>query len=48
LTAWLRTRRADVAVTVTTEVGTVKVDACNLKPDAVLPMLRQVLSSGDA
>jgi hypothetical protein len=48
LTTWLRTRRSAVTVTVTTEAGTVKVDAHNLKPDDVLPVLQRVLSGGDA
>jgi len=48
LTAWLQSRRSDVAITVTTSNGTVKVDARNLDSDEVLPMLQQVLSNGDA
>lgn len=47
LTAWLQTRRPDVAVSVTTEAGTVKVDARHLDSGDVLPLLRQVLR-GDA
>jgi len=48
LTAWLQTRRSNVAVTVATESGTVKVDARNLAPGDVLPLLQQVLRAGDA
>ncbi|WP_051837966.1 effector-associated constant component EACC1 [Streptomyces sp. NRRL WC-3742] len=47
LTAWLRTRRADVSVTVTTDAGSVKVNAHNVKPDDVVPMIREVLGEGE-
>jgi hypothetical protein len=48
LMAWLQTRRPSVTVSVTTESGTVKVDARNLDPDDVLPLLQQVLRGDDA
>jgi hypothetical protein len=48
LMAWLQTRRPSVAVSVTTEAGTVKVDARNLDPGDVLPVLQHVLRGDDA
>jgi hypothetical protein len=48
LTAWLQTRRPDVVITVTTETGTVKVDASNIESGDVLPLLQQVLREDDA
>ncbi|MFJ9690749.1 hypothetical protein [Kitasatospora sp. NPDC101183] len=48
LTAWLRTRRANVAVKVEAEGRSVTVDAKNLRPEDVVPMLREVLGDGDA
>jgi hypothetical protein len=44
LTAWLRTRRATVAITVATKARTVTVNASNLDAEAVVPLLQQVLS----
>jgi hypothetical protein len=48
LTAWLRTRRPNVTVTVKTKTGTVTVDAQNVASGDVLPMLERVLRDGDA
>jgi hypothetical protein len=48
LSAWLATRRANVKVTVTTEAGTITVEATGLAQGEVLPALRQVLPSDDA
>lgn len=48
VTAWLSTRRSNVSVTVKTKTGTVKVDARNLDPGEVLPLLQQVLHDNDA
>ncbi|WP_308169806.1 effector-associated constant component EACC1 [Acrocarpospora catenulata] len=47
LTAWLQTRRVNVAITVTSPSGSVKVDAQRIKDEAVLPMLQEVLRAGD-
>ncbi|WP_051467905.1 effector-associated constant component EACC1 [Actinomadura oligospora] len=43
LVAWVKSRRPDVSVTVTTENGSVKIDTTDLPADAVLPLLREVL-----
>ena len=48
LSVWLKTRRSDVSVTVTTETGTVTVKTTDLASADVLPLLRQVLPSDDA
>jgi hypothetical protein len=47
LTAWLRTRRPDVAITVKSPSGEVTVDARKIKEDDVMPLLREVLGMGD-
>ncbi|WP_432986315.1 effector-associated constant component EACC1 [Dactylosporangium sp. CA-233914] len=47
LLTWLRSRRADVSVTVSTEVGVVKVAATNLASADVLPVLERVLQARD-
>jgi hypothetical protein len=46
LTAWLQTRRPNVAITVKTKAGTVTVEARNVGRDQVLPVLERVLSDG--
>ena len=46
LMAWLQTRRADIAVTVKTDAGTVTVDAHNVGSGAALAALLQVLRDG--
>lgn len=48
LSVWLKTRRSDVSVTVTTDKGTVTVKATDLAHSDVLPILRQVLPGNDA
>jgi hypothetical protein len=47
LSAWLRTRRAKVTLTVTTERGAVTVTGENISPDDVVPMLEKVLRGVD-
>ncbi|MCP2335944.1 effector-associated constant component EACC1 [Actinomadura rupiterrae] len=48
LVAWVKTRRPDVSVTVTTPRGSVKIDTKDLPADAVLPLLREALHNDDA
>lgn len=43
LAAWLRARRPDITVTVTSPAGTVTIDAHRVKDDDVIPLLREVL-----
>ncbi len=47
LTAWLKTRRADVAVSITTEAGTVSLHVSDAASDLVLPLLQHVLPVSD-
>lgn len=47
LVAWVKSRRPDVSVTVTTGRGSVKIDTTDLPADAVLPLLREVLHTED-
>lgn len=47
LTAWLQTRRSDVSITVTTDAGSVKIDASRLRDTEATPMLREVLGIGN-
>jgi hypothetical protein len=47
LTAWLRSRRSDVGVTVTTELGTVTVNVSNATSGLVHQLLRRVLPVSD-
>ncbi|MFI8459487.1 hypothetical protein ACIRST_33540 [Kitasatospora sp. NPDC101447] len=47
LSTWLRTRRTDVTVIVTTPARRVELDVRGLKPEDVAPLLREVLSGGD-
>jgi membrane-associated two-gene conflict system component 1 (EACC1) len=47
LTAWLRTRRPQVEVTVTSTTGSVTVSASNLRQEDALPLLEQVLRDSD-
>jgi hypothetical protein len=47
LLTWIRSRRTDVSVTVSTEAGVVKIDATNLAPADVLPVLERVLQERD-
>jgi hypothetical protein len=47
LIVWLRSRRAEVSVTLRTKTGSVTVKANNLDNDHVLPMLEQVLRARD-
>ncbi|RFU38144.1 hypothetical protein DZF91_29255, partial [Actinomadura logoneensis] len=48
LVTWVKSRRPDVSVTVTTENGSVRIDTTDLPADAVLPLLREVLHTDDA
>jgi hypothetical protein len=45
LTAWLKTRRSDIAISVTTESGSVTVGATNATEGRLEPLLRQVLDA---
>jgi hypothetical protein len=45
LTAWLRTRRPDISVTVTSSSGKVTLDARRVKNDDVMPLLQEVLGT---
>ncbi|MFD0885703.1 hypothetical protein ACFQ08_14205 [Streptosporangium algeriense] len=47
LTVWLRTRRADVTITVTSPSGTVKLNAQRVRDAAVLSLLEEILRDGD-
>jgi hypothetical protein len=47
LTAWLQTRRSDIAITVTTPSGGVTVDAHKLKDTEIMPLLHEVLRARD-
>ncbi|MFC4911961.1 effector-associated constant component EACC1 [Actinomadura gamaensis] len=48
LVAWVKSRRPDVSVTVTTAKASVKIDTKDLPADAVLPLLREALHEDDA
>lgn len=48
LTAWVKTRRPDVAVTITTEAGTVTVSARDATTEDVLRLLDRALPGPDA
>src|ERR1700761_6668782 len=43
LSTWITSRRSRVVVKVTTESGTVEVDARNVAPGDILPLLQQVM-----
>ncbi|RMI41667.1 hypothetical protein EBO15_22085 [Actinomadura harenae] len=43
--AWVKSRRPDVSVSVTTANGSVRIDTTDLPAEAVLPLLREVLRS---
>jgi len=47
LATWLRTRRPDITVTVTSPSGTVTIDAHRVKDDDVIPLLRGALAARD-
>jgi len=47
LTVWLRTRRPDVVITVTSPSGKVKLDAHRVKDDSIQPLLEQMLRERD-
>lgn len=47
LPVWLRTRRSDVKITVTSPAGKVTLDAHQVKDTIVLPLLREVLRDRD-
>ncbi|MBB4918898.1 effector-associated constant component EACC1 [Streptosporangium saharense] len=47
LTTWLRTRRADVTITVTSPSGTVELNAQRVRDTAVLSLLEEILRDGD-
>jgi hypothetical protein len=47
MAAWLKTRRSDVKITVTTVNGSVEVDVHNARPDQIMPLLVQVTKVGD-
>jgi hypothetical protein len=47
LTAWLQTRRPDVAISVTSPEGTVTVDARRVRDGDVMPLLKEVLRARD-
>jgi hypothetical protein len=47
LTAWLKTRRPDVTVTITTTKGSASVGVRNATTDQVLPLLQQAFGALD-
>ncbi|MEU4743460.1 hypothetical protein AB0G02_23760 [Actinosynnema sp. NPDC023658] len=47
LTAWLRTRKPSISITVKTKSGTTTVDARNLDANDVLPLLDRTLDADD-
>ncbi|MEV7188082.1 hypothetical protein ACIRRH_22155 [Kitasatospora sp. NPDC101235] len=47
LSVWLRTRRADVSLEVTTKRGRVKLTARQMKQEDVVPLLAEVLGDDD-
>jgi hypothetical protein len=47
LTAWLKTRRPDVTVTITTAKGSASVGVHNATTDQVLPLLQQAFGALD-
>ncbi|MEU1734745.1 hypothetical protein [Streptosporangium sp. NPDC020145] len=47
LTTWLRTRRADVTITVTSPSGTVELNAQRVRDTAVLSLLEEILRDGE-
>jgi hypothetical protein len=47
LTAWLRTRRPDVVITVTSPSGSVKLDAHRVKDGSIQPLLEHMLRERD-
>jgi len=47
LAAWLRTRRPDVAITVTVPSGSITVEARRVRDGAVMPLLAEVLQARD-
>jgi hypothetical protein len=47
LTAWLKTRRPDVSVTITTAKGSASVGARDATIEQVLPLLQQVVGALD-
>lgn len=47
LATWLRTRRPNVAITVTSRSGSVTVEARQVKDGDVMPLLKEVLAARD-
>jgi xanthine dehydrogenase iron-sulfur cluster and FAD-binding subunit A len=47
LTAWLRTRKPTVSITVKTKSGTTTINASNIDADDVMPLLDRTLNAND-